>query len=461
VSSDPSPALLEPPPPVELTRRFWRLTALNVLTNLTVPLASLVDTALLGHLPDIRFLAGVSLASVLFEYVYWTFGFLRMGTTGTTAQAFGARQREEVYRVLYRSVLLAFGLGCLILMFRSPLRDLGFSLLSGSEATETAGRQYFDARILGAPAVLVNFGFLGWYLGREESRHALLMTVAAHATNVVLDYIFIVRLGLAARGAGLATAISQYVMLATGVVIFLRSRRRREGALSDRLIPAFDWREISAPSALARLFRLNLDILIRTVLLVSAFAVFLNFSALLGTIILAANTLLYRVQMLAAYFVDGAAFATESLAGIFQGAGDKRALLRLRRSALRIGLLLTLPFVVLVALVPAQTYGVLTSHSATLETAIAHTAWLVPALLLGSIAFIYDGYFLGLTRGRLLRNCMLVSSILVFLPLALFALRSQSNHLLWLAMTVFMAARAATLWWSDRRLSSTTGLLDP
>jgi MATE family multidrug resistance protein len=180
-----------------------------------------------------------------------------------------------------------------------------------------------------------------------------------------------------------------------------------------------------------------------------------------GTIILAADTILYGVQMLAAYFVDGAAFATESLAGIFQGANDRNALLRLRKSALHIGLLLALPFVPLMVIAPAQTYAVLTFHGATLETAIAHIAWLVPVLLLGSLAFIYDGYFLGLTRARSLRYCMLVSSILVLLPLALLALHTQNSHVLWLAMTLFMAARAASLWWSDRRLNSITGSLDP
>jgi MATE family multidrug resistance protein len=414
---------LPPPDSNDLSRRFWRLTALNIFTNLTVPLASLVDTALLGHLRDIRFLAGVSLASVLFDYVYWTFGFLRMGTTGITAQAFGVGRRREVYRILYRSLLLALCLGCLILLFRLPLRELGFTLLSGSESVELAGRDYFDARIWGAPAALLNFAFLGWFLGREESRHALVMTVAAHATNVVLDYVFIVRLGLAAGGAGLATAISQYVMLVTATVLFSRSLISPGQPRDGGLLPAFHWREIAAPEAVGRLFRLNADILVRTVVLVSAFAVFLNFSALLGTIVLTANTILYRIQLLAAYFVDGAAFATETLAGVFHGSRDERSLERLRRLALRMGLLLTAPFALLVILVPRGLYGILTSHLETVETALSYNLWLLPALFLGSVI----------------------------------AVQAGSNHLLWLAISTFMAARSATLWWSDLRLSSSAG----
>lgn len=433
--------------------RFWRLTALNIFTNLTVPIASLVDTALLGHLPDIRFLAGVSLASILFEYVYWTFGFLRMGTTGITAQAFGAGDHREVYQILYRSLLLALVLGSLILLARSPLREVGFGLLSGAESSELAGRSYFDMRVWGAPAALINFAFLGWFLGREESRNALLMTFAAHTTNVALDYLFIIRLGQAARGAGLATAISQYVMLGTAIALFIRGRSKDGDSLESARSRKIIWSEIAAPSALIRLLRLNLDILVRTVLLVSAFAVFLNFSALLGTVVLTANTILYRIQMLAAYFVDGAAFATESLAGIFHGSGAARSLARLRRLALKSGILLTMPFVLLVLLVPRQTYSTLTSHPETLTLAMEHNLWLVPALFFGSMAFIYDGYFLGLTRSRSLRNCMLASTLVVFGPLAYAALQLSSSHLLWFAITAFMAARGASLWWTDRRFT--------
>lgn len=430
--------------PSSLRRRFGRLTGLNILANLTEPTASLVDTALLGHLPDIRFLAGVALAAVLFDYVYWTFGFLRMGTTGTTAQAVGAGDRAEVYRVLYRALASAVVLGAALLLLQGVLREAGFSLLAAAPEVEAAGREYFSARIWGAPAVLANFALLGWYLGREESRWALAMTAVAHSANIVLDYVFIIELGLAARGAGIATAISQYLMLAVGVTIFFRVHP------SGKRHP---WRrcEILEREPIKRLWVFHQDILVRTVALITAFALFLNLSAMLGTVVLAANTILYRLQTLAAYLIDGAAFATESLAGIFHGSGDETGLTRLRRLALGTGLAFAAPFALLVWLFPRPAYGVLTSHQPTLENAIEHGLWLIPTLLLGSVAFIYDGYFLGLTRGRPLRNTMVISTLAVFLPLALLALRRESNHLLWLAMAAFMLARAASLGWLARR----------
>lgn len=427
-----------------LGRRFGRLTALNILANLTTPLASLVDTALLGHLPDIRYLAGVALASVLFEYVYWTFGFLRMGTTGTTAQAVGAGDSAEVHLVLYRGLASAAVLGLALLLLQVAIREAGFGLIAAEPGVESAGREYFDARIWGAPAVLANFALLGWYLGREESRWALAMTAVAHGANIALDYLFIVELGLAARGAGIATAISQYLMLVVGGAIFFFQLRRGEA-------PPWRWREVLAREPMRRLWAFHQDLILRTVALITAFALFLNFSAMLGTVVLAANTILYRLQTLAAYLIDGAAFATESLAGILHGAGDRRALARLRRLAEVSGLLFALPFALAVWLVPRPIYGLLTSHDPTLGNALEHGPWLVPTLLIGSLAFIYDGYFLGLTRGRPLRNVMLVATLGVFLPVSLLAVRLGSNHLLWLAMVGFMVVRTGALGWLAHR----------
>jgi MATE family multidrug resistance protein len=471
--------------PLALRRRFARLTAINILSNLTVPMAGLVDTALLGHLPDIRFLAGVALASLLFDYVYWSFGFLRMGTTGTTAQAVGRGETAETYRVLYRSLLLAAALGTLLLLLQRPLADLGFSLLSGEPPVEAAGRDYFFARILAAPATLANFAFLGWYLGREESGRALAMSAVANVVNVGLNWVFIVELGWASRGAGLATAASQYAMLATALGLLWRAVRRdhalaaaddvdragagdarpgstepggagsaaypRAGGLA-RWLPGWRRHAVFDRGKLLDLVRLNTDILVRTLCLTTAFALFMNFSSLLGTAVLAANAILIRLFYLAAYSIDGAAFATESLAGILRGAGEGGALRRLHRLAHATGLGFTALFLASYFAVPRQVMALLTNHHDVAARAMALAPWLIPVLLAGTAAFIYDGLFLGLTAGRALRNSMLVSTFVVFLPVAALALHLESNPGLWLAFSLFMAARAGTLGWASRRL---------
>ena len=452
---------------LDLRRRFFTLTGINILSNLTVPMAGLVDTALLGHLPDIRFLAGVALASLIFDFVYWSFGFLRMGTTGTTAQAVGRVEAEErgarqgggrgegrlaagmgeVYRVLYRSLLMAAVLGGALLILQWPLGELGFALLSGEGPVEAAGRDYFYARIWGAPATLANFALLGWFLGREESGRALIMSSVANFTNVALNAWFILGLGLAAQGAGLATMASQYAQLAVGVWLLTRAARKDRGAVDrgsadrndaagpTRFLPPPGWSrgEILDRERIVSLVKLNTDILVRTLCLTGAFALFTNFSSLLGTTVLAANAILIRLFYLAAYSIDGAAFATESLAGIFRGAGESAALRRLTRLAMVTGVGFAGLFLAVFFLVPDPILALLTNHHDVAARALAAAPWLVPVLLAGAAAFVYDGLFLGLTAGRALRNAMLLSTFAVFLPAALAALWLKSNPLLWLA----------------------------
>ncbi|MDH3283780.1 MAG: MATE family efflux transporter [Acidobacteriota bacterium] len=421
-----------------LSRRFARLTFLNILANLTIPLTGLVDTAMLGHLDDIRFLGGVALGSVLFDYLYWSFGFLRMGTTGMTALAVGRGDTRAAFLVLYRSLAIGVVVAAAVLLLREPLGQLGFAILSGTDAVEHAGRGYFDARVLGAPAAFCNLAFFGWFLGREESGRALVIAVIGNTVNIVLNYVFIVRLGLAAWGAGLASALGQYATLSVALALFallaLRDASARCGI-----------REVLDLSRMRSLLRLNADILVRTVCLITAFALFTNASSLLGTAFLVANAVLLRVLTTVAYLVDGVAFATESLAGLLRGRRDLPGIQRLLRLALACGGGFSILLLGAVLAAPGAVYGLLTSHEDVVAMATRYGIWLVPVLLLGAPAYVFDGLFLGLTEGRVLRNSMLLATGLVFLPLAVLAVATGANHLLWLAMTGFMAARTATL----------------
>lgn len=416
-------------------RRFFRLTFINILSTITVPLVGLVDTAMLGHLPEIRFLAGVALGTVLFDYVYWTLGFLRMGTTGTVAQAFGRGDRREVHLLLHRALTLALALGAAILVLQVPLRELGFGLLSGATEVEQAGRAYFNARIWGAPATLCNFVLVGWFLGRAQSRQVLAMTVVGNLSNIVFNYIFIIRLQMAAAGAGLATTMAQYLMLAVGVALFAAQGEREPWSLPQML----DRRR------LGELIRLNRDILVRTLCLVTAFALFTNYSSMLGTAVLAANSILLRVLLLAAYLIDGAAYAAESMAGILLGRRDSAGLRRLSRLALASGAAFAVLVLAAVFAAPRFMLGTLTSHQDLVELSLRYAPWLIPTLLLGGLAYMYDGLYLGLTAGKALRNSMLISLLVFFLPPALLSVRAESNHLLWAAMVLFMAGRTVTL----------------
>ncbi|NJN04443.1 MAG: MATE family efflux transporter [Leptolyngbyaceae cyanobacterium SL_1_1] len=414
-----------------------------------VPLAGIVDTAFLGHLADIHYLAGVALATLIFNVIYWSFGFLRMGTTGMTAQAIGRGDRQEVLLIGLRNVLIALALSLTILLLQVPLRLVGFALLSGTAEVRAAGIDFYNARIWGSPAVLLNYVLLGWFLGRSRGRAVLILSMIANFGNVALDYWFINRLGWASAGAGWATVLSQYAMLGAGLGLVATEVSGREiKALGPDL-----WQT----QALKGLFLLNRDILIRTFALVISFAVFTNFSSVLGESVLAVNALLLQVITLAAYFIDGIAFATETFAGEFYVRGDRQQLRALMGLAGGSSLALGIGFGLTFALFPQTLFGIMTNHLELINQVNSYVWWLLPVLGFGAIAFMLDGYFLGLTAGVALRNSTLLAA-LGFLPLAGLALQLKSVQLLWLALTCLMALRALTLTWSiPPTLSETSG----
>lgn len=417
--------------------RFFQLAAINILSNLMVPLAGLISIAFLGHLTEIRHLAGISLSTILFNYLYRALGFLRMSTTGITAQAVGRDDRATVLLTGLRNGILALGLGIAILLFHQPLGMLGFGLLSAAPEVKAAGLAYYDARILGAPATLLNFVLIGWFLGREQSGKVLVLSVVGNGVNILLDYLLIVRWGWESAGAGLATAISQYLMLLVGIIFLCQEIRATEiRSLS---------RQIFAPKAIRDSLTFNRDIFIRTITLLSAFSIFTNLSSLMGTTVLAENALLLQVITLSAYLIDGLAFATESLAGIFQAKGSNKKLFSLLRVAGASSLLVGLTFALTFVFFPEYLFGLLTNHIEVIDSINLYVPLLLPVLGFGSIAFMLDGYFAGLTEGTTLRNAALIATFVVFVPIAIVAWHFHSSYLLWLAMSSFMAARVVLL----------------
>lgn len=423
--------------PDALLPRFFRLAVVNILSNLMVPLAGFVSVAFLGHLGEIYHLAGVTLSTVLFNYIYRTLGFLRMSTTGITAQAVGRDDREAVLLTGLRNGMLALGLGMLILVLHQPLRDLGFFLLNAPPDVKAAGQAYYDARIWAAPATLLNFVVIGWFLGQERSSRVLVMAIVGNGANVLLDYWLIVRCGWDSTGAGLATAISQYLMAMSGLVLVGQAVRWKDvRSVAKKLLD---------PVALRDSLILNRDIFIRTLAFLSAFSTFTSLSSAMGTMILAENAVLLQVVTLTIYFVDGLAFATESLTGIFKGKGTYEQLIPLLWLSGQASLLVGVTFSLLFILFPEPLFGILTNHAEILHGIDRHVPWLLPVLGFGSIAFMLDGYFLGLAEGAILRNAALMAALIGFTPVAIVAWQSHSHALLWLAMSLFMAARVILL----------------
>ncbi|MBE9062540.1 MATE family efflux transporter [cf. Phormidesmis sp. LEGE 11477] len=419
-------------------RPFCKLAIANTTSGLMVPLAGLIDTAFLGHLSDVRYLNGVALASVIFNVIYWGFNFFRMGTTGPVAQAVGRDDEKTIWLILLRNSLLALGAGLAVLLLRQPISAIGFYFLHMGPGVRAAAVAFFEGRIVGAPAVLVNFVVLGWLLGRGRGAQVVWLAAIGNGSNVVLDYWFIRRLGWESYGAGLATALSQYVMLAVGCSIVAAS-----------LVPWHLLSQIKAelwqPKELRMLFSLNRDILIRTFALVLAMSSFTNFSSGLGETILGINALLIQVVLMSAHFMDGVALAVESYAGRFYGQRSVDDLLWLLWLGAGGSVFLGIAIALTLTIWPLPFFSLLTTHNHLLVQLPTYVYWLVPVLGFGGVAFTLDGYFLGLTSGHILRNSALISVLLGFLPLALLANWSNNPHLLWLALSVLMALRGVTL----------------
>lgn len=417
--------------------RFLQLAIVNILSNLMVPLAGLVDTAFLGHLTEIRHLAGVALATILFNYIYRPLNFLRMGTTGPTAQAEAASERDTVLLIALRNGLIALALGLIILLLQYPLREVGFTLLSAAPEVKVSGQAYYNARIWDALPTLLNFVIIGWFLGREQSSKVLVLSLISNGANVVLDYLFIVRWGWESAGAGIATAASQYLMLLVGLILMAGEISLKQWvSVGDRL---FDLEAFKAT------FKLNGNIWIRSLVFISVYAFFTDLSASLGTLVLATNTILLQVVILAIYFIDGLAFATESLAGSFLGAKSNEKLVPLLKLAGGIGLAIGVAFAAVFAFFPQPLLGLLTDHLEVVDRAVQYIIWLLPVLGFGSLAFILDGYFLGLAAGPVLRNSMVTAAVVGFAPLAIAGWQLEATQMLWAAMALFMAARVVTL----------------
>ncbi|MGK7884496.1 MAG: guanitoxin biosynthesis MATE family efflux transporter GntT [Crocosphaera sp.] len=417
--------------------RFYRLASVSVLSNMMVPLAGLCDTAFLGHLEDIRYLAGVILGSILFDYLYRVLKFIRSGTNAITAQAMGRDDEEGILLAILRSGLIALIIAFIILILQYPIEKIGFTLLSGSPEIEVSGINYFYARIWGAPAVLLNFVFIGWFLGREMKAAIFLLSFVGNFSNVGLDYLMIYRWDWGSMGAGLATAISQYLALFIAFIFMIFSVRWN--GVAKLISKILDMEELKS------IIVLKGNILIRFLGLITTYSIFTNLSALLGTEILAANGLLLQIALLSQFTVQGIGMTTQTLTGNFKGKGTIEQILPLLVVSIINSFVIASSFAFIPFLFPETIFNLLTDHPDISETAIQYSLWLLPLLCLTATAFMLEGYFIGLKEGATLRNGVLTAFFLGFLPLAVLSYYWHNNHLLWSGLTAYMATLMITL----------------
>lgn len=407
-----------------------------MLANLSTPLLGLVDTAVIGHLDNPAQLGGVALGSIIFSFLFWGFGFLRMGTTGLVAQASGAGREEEALRVLLRAILLSLAIAAAILALQGFVLKVALELSAASGDTRMQSAMYYQGRIWSAPATLMNYVLLAWFLGRRQTGTALALQLCLNLGNIALDLLFVLVLEMGVHGAGLASAGAEWLATITGLLLL--GRQLKAGELIKQLHSKrlrVGW---------TRLMSLNINILLRTFSLLAAFALLTRQGASMGDSILAANAVLLNLQNLMAHFLDAFAHAAEIQIGHAKGKKDPASI----REQTRIAFILATPVAVLFSMAYAFAgewiLSLLTDMPAVLAEAEQYLVYAILSPLVSVSCFVLDGVFLGATEARRMRNSMLASLVL-FTTLVHFLTESFGNHGLWAAFLVFMASRGIGL----------------
>ena len=422
----------------EALRLAWPASIAASIT----PLLGSADVWALGRSERPLDIAAVGLAAVIFSLVYWTFGFIRMSVAGLTAQAAGAGDEEEMRAALMRGVAIAAAIGLAIVLLQRPVAALSFPLLrlgsEASDATITSARAYFEIRIWGAPFALATYAVLGWLTARGRTDYLMAASLFITGLNIALDWHFVLNLGFGAKGVASGTLIAEIAGFAVAAVFAARIMAR-EGGFS---LP--EWTRVFDPARIGATLDVNRDIFIRTLLLASAYAWFVQRSGAFGDVTLAANQTLLQLFLFTGLALDGAAIAAETLVGRAVGARNLAAYDIAFKTTMAIAVAGAILFTLLYAAFGDAAIALLTPEGAIRTDAIRYLPWVIISPLIVALGFQLDGVFIGATRAREMRDAMIVTA-LVFFPVTILLARAFDNHGLWLAFTIYFVLRGATL----------------
>ena len=426
-----------------MNRQILRLAIPNIISNISIPLLGIVDMALMGHMDSDAYIGAIALGSLIFNFIYWGLGFLRMGTSGFTAQAWGRRDLPETILVLSRAAFIALIISFFLLILQKPIELLSFLVLKGETRVEELAMSYFRIRVWAAPAALGQFALLGFFLGMQNARLPMVVLVSTNLINLLCSYLFVMKLGMGSDGVAYGTVIAQYSGLLIALFFFRKyfSRLFRYWSIQATI----QWKQLK------NFLKVNQDIFIRTMCLVVVFSIFTARSASSdassqgGETILAVNSLLMQFFMFYSFLIDGFAHASEALTGKFIGAGNISALKKSVRVLFIWGTGISILFTLIYLLAGSLIFGLLTNNQEVIANARPYFFWVVMVPLVSYTAFLWDGIYIGATAGKEMRNAMLISTMLVFFPIYIVAGKILGNHGLWLAFILFMLARSLTM----------------
>lgn len=430
-----------------MNKEILRLAIPNIISNVSIPLLSSVDTLLMGHLSSLE-LGAVGIASMIFNFVYWNFGFLRMGTTGMTAQAYGRKDKKDIAAILQRSFFLSIAIATVIVLLMIPIAGASSYLMNVSTDQQDFVNIYFYTRIWAAPATLGLYALLGWFFGMQNAKFPLIITIAINLVNIVMSYYFVKFSGLGIKGVALGTVIAQYfgIVLAAGIISWKYKQYLK-------YIPL---RVLVAKEKISRFLNINRDIFIRTIFLTFAFAFLYSQASLKGELFLAANVILLQFLNWMSYAIDGFAYAAESLVGKYHGAKDEKNTYKSIRYIFQWGLGFALAFTLLFWAFGEEIVAIFSNQEDVLSKTKTMLHWVILLPLISFASYLWDGIYIGLTASRTMRNAMFFS-FLFYIGCYygfdfLFGIRN-----IWLALLIFLAARGSiqTIYFYKHRLSMT------
>ena len=415
----------------------------SIISNITVPLLGLIDVTIVGHLGSAAYIGAIAVGGMLFSMIYWIFGFLRMGTGGLTAQAYGAKNQPEMARILMRSVIISLLLAAALIILQYPIRMAAFTIIDASAEVQRLATQYFHICILGAPATLALYSFNGWFIGMQNSRYPMYIAITQNIVNIAASLLFVLGMHMKVDGVALGTLIAQYSGFVMAVLLWLshysplRIHMKRNGLFEAE--------------AMRRFFTVNRDIFLRTICLVAVTTFFTSTGAAYGDVVLAVNTLLMQLFTLFSYIMDGFAYAGEALTGKCIG---ERSHTHLRSTVLLLfkwGIGLSAAFTLLYGIGGQGFLNLLTDDSTVISASSEYFYWVLAIPIAGFSAFLLDGICIGATATRIMLKAMIVASVSFFL--VYFGARSVlCNHALWMGFIVYLSLRGIMQAYWLRRL---------
>lgn len=426
---------------LQANRDILRLAIPSIISNITVPLLGIVDVAIVGHIGDENYIGAIAIGSMIFNVIYWLFGFLRMGTSGFTSQAFGAGNTQATAYVLRKMLVLSFGVAAAFVLFQLPIRHLAFLLMGVNNDIHPLVATYYNIVVWGAPATLGLYVLTGWLVGMQNTRVPMWVSIAQNIINIAASALLVFAFHMGIAGVAIGTLVAQWAGFVMSL-LSLRSGYAQEWdtALSNAITKLQSHTEIFTTS----FFSANRDIFLRTLCLVSVNLFFTAAGSRQGAMMLSVNTLLMTFFTLFSYVMDGFAYAGEALAGRYFGARDTASLNRLAQRLMHWGMALSVAFALVYLLAGETILGLLTDKQPVVVAAADYRLWAVAVPLTGFAAFVFDGIFIGITATRAMFMSCFVGAIAFFLIYySLFG--EWHNHALWLALNMYLALRGVVL----------------